>query len=56
MTPRPWTAPKGGHHRDGSLSFDGDAPTFLAGTEWIELVIMDVGGLPERTLRWEVRS
>ena len=56
MTARPWSAPKGGHHREGLLSFDGDARTFLADTEWIELVIVGVGDLPERTLRWEVGS
>lgn len=56
MTARPWAAPKGGHHRQGFLSFDGDAQAFLADTEWIELVIVGVGDLPERTLRWEVGS
>jgi len=56
MTPRPWSAPKGGHHREGFLSFDGDAQAFLAATEWIELVIEGVGDLPERTLRWEIGS
>lgn len=56
MTPRPWSAPQGGHHREGVLSFDGDAEAFLADTEWIELVIVGVGDLPERTLRWEVGS
>jgi hypothetical protein len=56
MTARPWAAPKGGHHRRGFLSFDGDAQAFLADAEWIELVIVGVGDLPERTLRWEVGS
>lgn len=56
MTPKPWAAPKGGHHRAGFLSFDGDATGFFAGAKWIELVIVGVGDLPERTLRWETGS
>lgn len=54
LTARPWSAPKGGHHREGTLTFDGDATAFVAGAQWIELVITGVGDLPERTLRWEV--
>ncbi len=56
MTARPWTAPKGGHHREGSLTFDGDGPAFFAGASWIELVMTGVGDLPTRMLRWEVGS
>ena len=56
LTARPWSAPKGGHHREGTLTFDGDATAFVAGAKWIELVITGVGDLPERTLRWEVGS
>lgn len=56
LTARPWTAPKGGHHREGTLAFDGDVTPFLAGSRWIELVITGVGDLPERTLRWELDS
>lgn len=51
-----WAAPKGGHHREGTLTFEGDASPFLDGAEWIELVLTGVGDLPERTLRWEIRS
>lgn len=54
LTARPWTAPKGGHHREGELTFDGNTSAFLAGAKWIEIVITGVGDLPERTLRWEV--
>lgn len=54
MTARPWAAPKGGHHRKGRLSFDGEAAAFLAGARWVELVIVGVGDVPERTLRWDV--
>jgi hypothetical protein len=49
-----WEAPKGGHHRSGALSFDGDAGAFLAGAAWIELFIPDVAGVPTRALRWRV--
>ena len=56
LTARPWAAPKGGHHREGALSFDGNAEEFLAGAKWLELVLLGVGDLPERTLRWEVGS
>lgn len=52
-TARPWTAPKGGHHREGELEFGDDAGALLAGAKWIELVIVGVGDLSERTLRWE---
>ncbi len=53
---QPWAAPKGGHHREGALAFEGNATPFFAGTAWIELVLSGVGDLPERTLRWEIGS
>ena len=53
---QPWAAPKGGHHREGTLTFEGDDAPFFAGTRWVELVLSGVGDLPERTLRWEVGS
>ena len=56
MSAQRWAAPKGGHHRQGALAFDGDPATFLAGARWVELVLPDVGDLPERTLRWELGS
>lgn len=56
LTPRPWAAPKGGHHREGTLAFDGDAASFLTGAKWIELVLRGVGDLPERVLRWDIGS
>ncbi len=54
LAARPWAAPEGGHHREGALTFGGEASRFLAGTRWIELVLVGVGDLPERTLRWEI--
>ena len=50
----PWEAPEGGHHREGRLAFQGDASTFFADAQWIELTFGGVGGVPERVLRWEV--
>jgi hypothetical protein len=50
---RPWAAPKGGHHREGSLVRRATS-AFFSDTAWIELVIAGVGDIPERTLRWEV--
>lgn len=56
LSARPWAAPKGGHHREGVLAFDGNPTAFFAGASWVELVLTGVGDLPERTLRWEVGS
>lgn len=56
MAARPWTASKGGHHREGALTFEGDSVAFLAGTKWIELMISGVADLPEHPLRWQVGS
>jgi hypothetical protein len=56
MLAQPWAAPMGGHHRDGALTFDGDAAPFFAGSTWIELVLSGIGDIPERTLRWEIGS
>lgn len=56
LAAQPWAAPKGGHHREGALAFEGNATPFFAGTAWIELVLSGVGDLPERTLRWEMGS
>lgn len=56
LVARPWTAAKGGHHREGALSFDGDAASFLAGAKWIELALIGVGDAPERTFRWAIGS
>lgn len=50
----PWTAQAGGHHREGTLTFSGDAAAFFAGATWFELVLRGVGDTPERVLRWTV--
>ncbi len=51
-----WAAPAGGHHRSGQLTFTGDASGVINGASWVELVLQNVGGVPERVLRWEVRA
>lgn len=52
FTPLSWEAPKGGHHRRGTLRFPPlDA---VERGSYIELAIRDVGGVPERTFRWKV--
>jgi hypothetical protein len=56
LAARPWTSPKGGHHREGVLTFDGEAASFFAGAKWIELGLVGVGDIRERTFRWEIGS
>jgi hypothetical protein len=60
VPPTGWDAPKGGHHREGKLTFpdkgaDG-APLIGPDTWVVELVIRDVAGVPERTLRWDLQK
>lgn len=45
-------AESGGHHRSGVLKFAApeNAPTF------VEVIIRDVAGVPERIFRWELNS
>jgi hypothetical protein len=56
VAPSSWEAPAGGHHRSGTLIFPATAadgtPLFTAQTRLIELVIRDVGDVPERVLAW----
>jgi len=56
VQPRGWDAPKGGHHRKGTLSFPaiGEDGKAIVGpdTAGFELIIRDVAGVPERVLRW----
>lgn len=56
MRARPWAAPKGGHHREGALTFDGDPSSFFTGARWIELTLTGVGDIPARALRWAIGS
>lgn len=53
-----WDAPKGGHHREGMLSFPektaGGEDLIGSDTRKIELVIRDVAGVPERSFEWNL--
>lgn len=55
--PDKWDAPLGGHHRKGELVFSkgkNGQPIIGPGTKAIELLIRDVGGVKERSFRWDV--
>lgn len=56
MRPSAWDAPKGGHHREGTLTFPAQGPdgkaVFGPDARGITLIIRDVAGVPERTFRW----
>ena len=56
IQPVSWEAPKGGHHREGTLAFPetyADGRTLIgADTTSVELVIRDVAGVAERTYQW----
>ena len=47
-----WAAPAGGHHREGSLLFGGSAGPFLAGANWVELVLPAIGSNRVPPMRW----
>lgn len=49
--PTAWEGPgPGGHHREGTLSFKAIQPL----PKYIELEVKDVGGIPERSFRWDL--
>lgn len=52
VAPTGWDAPKGGHHRSGTLTFGTLEPAAIASARAIELEIRDVGA-PSHLLRWE---
>ena len=56
VQPASWDAPKGGHHRSGTLTFPATAadgrPLIAPGARTVELVIRDVASVPERVFRW----
>ncbi len=55
VKPTGWEAPRGGHHRSGSLIFltvlEDGTPVDLTGG--FVVVIRDVGGVAERTFAWD---
>ena len=55
VQPAEWTAPKGGHHREGNLVFPpalAGRPTIGDGTRRVELIIRNVAGVAERRFEW----
>lgn len=57
VQPLGWDAPKGGHHREGTLTFpatttDG-SPIITSNTQRVDLIIRNVADVPERTLTWK---
>lgn len=51
VTPSGWDAPKGGHHRVGTLTFVSLDTVSVEKARVIELELRDIG-VPLRTLRW----
>ena len=45
-------SPPGGHHRSGTLRFNPINPT----PKFIELKVKDVGGVPERSFKWNLET
>ena len=60
VRPSAWDAPKGGHHREGPLTFpkkSSDGSTVIGpDTRRIQLVIRDVAGVPERRFEWKLQE
>lgn len=56
VEPTDWDAPKGGHHRQGTLTFPVSDPEGRAivspDVRAITLIIRDVAGIPERQFQW----
>lgn len=54
--PLTWDAPKGGHHREGTLTFADNAldgkPLIGPNTRSLELIIYDVAGVAQRSFNW----
>ena len=60
VRPSAWDAPKGGHHREGTLTFPertpGGSRVIGPDTRRIRLVIRDVAGVPERSFEWKLKD
>jgi hypothetical protein len=55
-----WENPQeSGHHRSGLLAFPAASapgrPFIGPGSRYVELILKDLGGVPERALRWDLR-
>ena len=49
--PRNWEGPVGGHHREGVLVFNAIQPM----PKSVEIKIKDVGGIQERSFKWDLK-
>ncbi|TAK34086.1 MAG: hypothetical protein EPO21_10680 [Chloroflexota bacterium] len=59
VAPQSWDAPKGGHHRSGTLVFPATVngnPLIGPQTTYIEVIVRDVAGIKERSFKWETGS
>lgn len=56
IQPSGWDAPAGGHHREGTLTFPATTqdgrPSIPDNARTIEVIIRDIGGVPERVVQW----
>lgn len=56
VRPSGWDAPKGGHHREGVLTFPAQGPNGKAvlgqDARAITLIVRGIAGVPERAFRW----
>ncbi len=56
--PVTWDAPKGGHHREGTLTFPAQTadghPLITDATESITLTLMQIAGVAARSFRWSL--
>ena len=48
-----WDGGRAGHHVNGTLYF---LAVDLNGVRWVEVVIRDVAGVPERVFRWDLEE
>jgi hypothetical protein len=49
-----WDAPPGGHHRSGKLAFPVPDSLSQGNARYLEVIVRDVAGVPERVLRWQL--
>lgn len=52
--PTAWTAPAGDHHRKGMLAFPLPEAVGQGGAAYVEIVVRDIAGIPQRVLRWQL--
>ncbi|MBI4285383.1 MAG: hypothetical protein HY670_05740 [Chloroflexi bacterium] len=53
-SPTSWNAPSGGHHRSGTLVFPLPDSVTQGQAKYVEMVIKNIAGVPERVLKWQL--